>query len=132
MLFFAFTDPYLLRAFASHATRFFFDLSFLHALSARASFCARVRLFVFGQPVILIGVLRLIFTPFCATNSVGIASFEVQRFPFAASAELGTLRQRQFESADGNIGDRLERAGRDTGFADERITNQVHRDAIAL
>ncbi len=42
-----------------------------------------------GQPVTAIFVLVLISAPFCPTNSVGIASFSLQKLPFAASAENG-------------------------------------------
>jgi hypothetical protein len=45
---FFFRGPYFLRACFSHATRLGFFLSFLHALSAFASFCARVSGFGFG------------------------------------------------------------------------------------
>jgi hypothetical protein len=42
-----------------------------------------------GQPVALTGVDCLICIPLAPTNVVGMMSFEVQRFPFAASAESG-------------------------------------------
>jgi len=62
-------------------------LSLWQSLSATASLCALVNAFLFAQPVTLIGVDWLIFAPFCAKNSVGIASLLRQRLPFAARAE---------------------------------------------
>ena len=42
-----------------------------------------------GQPVTATFVVWLSRAPFCPTNSVGIDSLLVQRFPIAASAEYG-------------------------------------------
>src|ERR1700722_7800750 len=77
--------PYHLRAAFSHLARLG-PLFLWQAFSLALSFCARVGDFFFAQPVTEIAVLLLIFAPFCATNSVGIASLLAQRFPFAASA----------------------------------------------
>src|SRR3954452_19437959 len=63
--YFFFFAPYFFLAFLSHATRlcfvaFAFPLYFfLHALSAFASFCLRVKAFFFGQPLTAIFVLCL-------------------------------------------------------------------------
>ena len=89
------------------------DLAYFLPLPPFLPFALRFFLLAFlcfGQPVTAIFVLWLIIAPFCATNSVGIASFAVQRLPFAASAEYGPSRERQFEAAEGHVGDRLERA----------------------
>src|SRR3977135_3508402 len=40
------------------------------------------------HPVTVIGVDRWMLAPFCAMNDVGIFKLLLQRFPFAASAEL--------------------------------------------
>src|SRR6185437_5956209 len=42
------------------------------------------------------------------------------------------LRQGEFECADGHVGHLLERATGDSGFADERRADQMHRGAVAL
>jgi len=42
------------------------------------------------------------------------------------------LRQCQFEGVEGGVRDRLERRRGDTGFADERRSHEVDRDAVAL
>ena len=47
--------------------------------------------FVFGQSVTAIFVAWWITRPFCAVNAVGIASFDLQRFALAESAELGPV-----------------------------------------
>ncbi len=56
-------------------------LPYLRALRAVWALLAR------GQPVTAIGVLRWITAPSWATNSVGMTSLLLQRFPCAASAE---------------------------------------------
>ncbi len=65
-------------------------LSFVVGLALGAAagyFGGWTAFFAFGQCVTAIFVLCLSTAPFCAWNSVGIASFDVQRLPFAASAE---------------------------------------------
>ncbi len=71
------TGPYLAQAPFSHFCLFARRTSFRHALSALASFWARVSVFTFAQPVTPIGVDWWITSPFCPTNSVGIASLTV-------------------------------------------------------
>src|SRR5580698_4320567 len=86
LFFVRFSGPYLLCAVFSQAGRLPFAFLW-QAFSAAVSFCARVSAFFFAQPVTLIFVDSLIFSPFWARNSVGIVSLLVQRFPLAASAE---------------------------------------------
>src|ERR1700728_4349835 len=89
LFFFAFlTGPYCLRAFASHPAPLALPLSFRQALSAFCSFCARVSALTFAQPEMLIEVSSLIFTPFCARNSVGILRFCPQRLPWSDSGRF--------------------------------------------
>ncbi len=52
-------------------------------------FALALGFFAFGQLVTPIFVDCLICSPFCAVNIVGIASFDLHRFPLAASAEFG-------------------------------------------
>src|SRR6202034_823510 len=62
---------------------FFFAFPWGFLLFALAFFLA----FALAQPVTLIGVDWWITAPSCPVNAVGIVSFVLQRFPFAASAE---------------------------------------------
>ncbi len=63
----------------------FFRLPFFPCVFLCADFLCGFLLL--PQPVTAIFVLVLISAPFCPTNSVGIASFVLQRFVFAPSAE---------------------------------------------
>src|ERR1700682_1979855 len=52
--------------------------------------------------------------------------------PERGQRAVGALRERQFEARERLIGDRLERRRRYAGFIDERRTDEIDRDAIAL
>src|SRR4029077_7314350 len=93
--------PYRLRACRSQAARLPGPLLW-QALSALASFCARVS--AFGQPVTAIFVAWRKSAPFWARNSVGIVSLEVHRLAFAASAEnlpWGSFSSKELKGTSG-------------------------------
>src|ERR1700691_6556679 len=54
------------------------------------------------------------------------------QIPVRRQRRVLPLRQVQLERVDGDVGDGLERAARDPGFADERRTGQIDPDTIAL
>jgi len=45
---------------------------------------------------------------------------------------VGALGEGEGEGVDRRVGDRVERARGDAGFADEGVTDEVDRDVIAL
>ncbi len=109
------TGPKRLLAATSQLCRFdlFFPSCFRHTFNAFWSFCDLVRAFTFAQPVTPILVVSWISAPFWAMNSVGIASFWVQRLPFARQgAEYGPSGA-SVRRCEGDVGDRLERCARD-------------------
>src|SRR5579862_4488211 len=81
------TGPYCLRAWRSQALRL--APCFLwQAFSARASFCARVRVFVFAHPVTVAFVVWLITAPSCAVRAVGSVRDCPQRLFFALAGRF--------------------------------------------
>ncbi len=52
--------------------------------------------------------------------------------PVGGKRGVGAFGQRQFEAADGLVGDRLEGAASDAGLGDERVADEIDRDAVTL